>query len=192
VKKSVPRPRWVRRMRPMWSLLCARVRRNAWRCRILPTFCRKSRTPRLATPPQFGHGAVRILPGHAKNQFLNFSADPRSARGSPVPSTHRNLRATSLRYHARMVVGQGRIRYIAENPTPQSMADRRASPARRPRASAVPSTGPSESGFPQPDTHSEQQFWCHRPDDEGQDYVPIPLVTPPVCPPPIRRWRPKS
>jgi hypothetical protein len=45
--------------------------------------------------------------------------------------------------------------------------------ARRPRASAALSTGPSGCGFQRPDIRSSQQLLVHHPRDEGQDARPI-------------------
>jgi hypothetical protein len=89
--------------------------------------------------------------GHANDQFLDFSVDWRSARGSTgAPS---NLRATSLRYHPKMVSGPAAV---ATSPSALRPSRRPISPsvARSPSESLRrPFNCPSGSDFRQPSTH---------------------------------------
>src|SRR5260370_28004041 len=77
----------------------------AGRCR---PFDRRPCTPDWPTPHNPVIAPVTVLPRHANDQLLNFSLDLRPAglRRAFEPS---NLRATSLRYQAKMVSGRATL-----------------------------------------------------------------------------------
>src|SRR5215510_1381409 len=75
--------------------------------------------------PQIGQGAdnpsiapVPVLAGHAHDQLLELALDPRSAQTS-TPLEPSNLRATSLRYQARMVSGFATVATSARSLRPK-------------------------------------------------------------------------
>jgi hypothetical protein len=96
---------------------------------------------------------IGTLSGLRRNPVRNASESAsraRSTRGLPrvrrafVPS---NLRATSLRYHARMVSGRAHRCHLAEDLAAQSMTNLAERLARRPRTSPAPSIGLQEPVF---------------------------------------------
>src|ERR1035437_6584112 len=116
---------------------------------------------------------------------INSSTSP-SIRGRPRVRRARdpsNLRATSLRYHAKMVSGRAACRHLAECLAAQSTAN-----LAKLRSLCVRELQPPLQLAPQNPVFSsqifvpQQQLLVHRPGDVGQDACPL-HASPPICPP---------
>src|ERR1019366_6075880 len=149
-----------------------------WRCRTLPTVCSETSCPRLASTP-----TIRSSPQDRFSSAMRTinSSTSLLIRGRPgvrrfcEPS---NLRATSLRYQARMVSGRAAI---ATSPSALR-------PRRRPISPRVRKLQPPLQLAPQDPVFSsqilipQQQLLVHRPRNVGQDTCPL-HESPPICPP---------
>jgi hypothetical protein len=130
---------------------------------LVPQISQRPRNP-VITP-------VTVLLGHANDQLLDLSTDPRPARAST--GLQAILRATNFRYQARMVSGRATLATSPRILRPIDDRSRQARLARRPRASAALSTGPSGCVFGGQIFIPRQQLLAHRPGDVGQDARPI-------------------